>query len=277
MLKRIVVILLSIIISIFMSGCGASESIKIKLGLKNSDFEYIKEGNAKKIIIQSTRDKGFKFVLTDLQAIKQMYDILASGKEVSEQSNLEPDYIFEIYEKGAVVHSYNYIAGIDKEDGANFYGDNKSYIVSSRLDNDVLKHFSNIRKPKYFEQIYYGSIIETIKKDLIKGKEENGEIGSVGVDISNDLGISKFILSTELLTFDSKLKSEFKNCELVQKGKEYDTLVNVITEGYKSDVYKAKIFISKENKVKEQIYYVSCKYESGSWDTKISTEKPTDF
>lgn len=276
-MKKIVTIFLAIAITMSMTGCSVSDTIKTKLGFRNEDFEYIKEGNAKKIVIQSNRDKGFKFVLTDVAAIKQMYDILASGKEVGTKSTLEPDYIFEIYEKGGKVHKYNYIAGIDKNDGANFYGDDKSYIVSSRLDNDVLKHFSNIRKPKYFEEVYHGSIISTMKEDFAKAKSDNIQIGSVGVDISEDLSISKFILSTELVKLNELLRQEFKNAELAQEGKEYDTLVHVITEGYKTDVYKAKISITKDKKLKEHVYYVWCKNKSGAWETSITTEKPKDF
>ena len=43
------------------TGCQKIDDIKLKMGLINKDFEYIKEGKADKIIIQSTRDQGFRF------------------------------------------------------------------------------------------------------------------------------------------------------------------------------------------------------------------------
>ena len=33
--------------------------------MKNNDFEYIKENKINKIIIQNTRDPGYRFIVTD--------------------------------------------------------------------------------------------------------------------------------------------------------------------------------------------------------------------
>jgi hypothetical protein len=259
-----------------LTGCKSFDSIKVKLGLKNNDFEYIKQGRIKKIIIQSTRDKSFKFVVTDEIAIKDMYEILSSSKEVTEKSTLESDYILEMYEGVDKIHKFNYIAGLDKKDGANLYSEDKSYIVSKRIDNDIIQNFWNIRKPIDFKTVYYDSILKVLnnyfKKD-IKGEK-------ILLDISEDVESSKFILSTDLEIFKSKLLSDF-NTQLAKDnnaGVDADVLIKVKTEGYKSTIYKSTLTITSSSDEKEKLYYIVANYDSGLWNIEIfEDKKPEKF
>ena len=190
-----------IIAAFIFTGCKSFDEIKVKLGVKNNDFEYIKQGRIKKIIIQSTRDKSFRFVVTDEIAIKDLYEILSSSKEVNEKSTLESDYIFEMYEGVDKVHKFNYIAGLDEKDGANLYSEDKSYIVSKRIDNDIIQNFWNIRKPIDFKTVYYDSILKVLDKYI----KDDGKGKKILLDISEDNEVAKFILSTDLESFKSKV------------------------------------------------------------------------
>ena len=275
--KNKFIIVSFILIAVFMlTGCKSFDSIKVKLGLKNNDFEYIKQGRIKKIIIQSTRDKSFKFVVTDEIAIKDMYEILSSSKEVTEKSTLESDYILEMYEGVDKIHKFNYIAGLDKKDGANLYSEDKSYIVSKRIDNDIIQNFWNIRKPIDFKTVYYDSILKVLnnyfKKD-IKGEK-------ILLDISEDVESSKFILSTDLEIFKSKLLSDF-NTQLAKDnnaGVDADVLIKVKTEGYKSTIYKSTLTITSSSDEKEKLYYIVANYDSGLWNIEIfEDKKPEKF
>ena len=139
-------------------------------------------------------------MVTDEIAIKDLYEILSTSKEVSEKSTLESDYIFEMYEGVDKVHKFNYIAGLDEKDGANLYSTDKSYIVSKRIDNDIIQNFWNIRKPIDFELIY-DSILKVLDK-YVKGDVKDKKIV---LDISEDNKVAKFVLSTDLESFKSKL------------------------------------------------------------------------
>ncbi|MDF2881913.1 MAG: putative lipoprotein [Clostridiaceae bacterium] len=268
-------ICLMLIASLF-SGCSKINDVQVRLGLKNNDFEYIKQNKVQKIIIQSTRDKGFRFLVTDTKAISELYDILSSAKTVKEKTNLEPDYIFEMYEGNNIVHKFKYVAGLDRKDFGNLYSDNKIYIVSKRIDNDIIKSFWTIRKPKDFEVIYYKSIINAIEK---YGTNANGT-KKVGINIYDDVDVAKFILSTDLEDFKSELSSKTKNTQLMTNAAEkenYDSIISVQTQGYKSTLYKAIITFTDKSNNNEKKVYILDKYESGQWNMNISETKQSDF
>jgi len=269
------VIFLVIIASLF-SGCSKMNNIEVKLGIKNNDFEYIKQNKVQKIVIQSTRDKGFRFLVTDTKAISELYDILSSAKVVNQKTDLEPDYIFEMYEGNNVVHKFKYVAGLDKKDFGNLYSDNKIYIVSKRIDNDIIKSFWTIRKPKDFEVIYYKSILSAIEK---YGTNTNGS-KKVGINIYDDVDVAKFILSTDLENFKSELSSKTNNTHLMKNAAEkgnYDSIISVQTQGYKSTLYKAIITFTDKSNNNEKKVYVFDKYENGQWNINISDTKQSGF
>jgi len=262
-----------IIIAAFMfTGCESFDELKVKLGVKNSDFEYIKQGRIKKIIIQSTRDESFRFVVTDEIAIKDLYDILSTSKEVTEKSTLDSDYIFEMYEGVDKVHKFDYIAGLDDKDGANLYSKDKSYIVSKRIDNDIIQNFWNIRKPIDFETIYYDSILKVLD-NYIKGDIKSKNII---LDISEDISVAKFILSTDLETFKSNLLSDYNTVLLKDKNTDFDVLIKIKTEGYKATIYKSSVTIKSSLSEKEKKYYVVAKYDKGLWNIETFEDKKPD-
>lgn len=279
--RRLLYLTLMILITTLFYGCDRIDQLKVKLGMKNNDFEYIKQGKIKKIVIQNTRDPGFRFVVTDQKAITELYDILSSAKETPNKSDLEPDYIFEMEEGTNKIYKFNYIAGLDKEDAGNLYSEDKVYLVSKRIDNDIIKSFWNIRKPKDFAKIYYSMILSSAKK--YSDEESDGR--SIGINIYDDVDIAKFLLSTDLENFKNNLSTNVGNAELisVQNGKispkEYDINMTVKTVGYKTFLYKSEINIwDKQNKVQKKYYVtITDRFKDGRWTTKIDTEKPRDW
>jgi hypothetical protein len=279
--RRLLYLCLLILFTSLFYGCDKIDQMKVKLGMKNNDFEYIKQGKIKKIVIQNTRDTGFRFIVTDKKAISELYDILSTAKEASTKSELEPDYIFEMEEGPNKVYKFNYIAGSDKKDAGNLYSEDKVYLVSERIDNDIIKSFWNIRKPKDFNKIYYGNILNMAEKY----SREEGNEGKIGINIYDDVDVAKFILSTDLEEFKRTLASKLSNSELMiqpkgeQDQKEYDIVMNVKTVGYKTFLYKSEItFWDKQNK-SEKKYYITMTYKStdGRWTTKIDTQKQSGW
>ncbi|MBZ9684946.1 hypothetical protein G9F72_001040 [Clostridium estertheticum] len=267
-----------IIAAFIFTGCKRFDGIKVKLGVKNNDFEYIKQGRIKKIIIQSTRDKSFRFVVTDEIAIKDLYEILSTSKEVGEKSTLESDYIFEMYEGIDKVHKFNYIAGLDEKDGANLYSTDKSYIVSKRIDNDIIQNFWNIRKPIDFKTVYYDSISKVLDKYVKSNAKVDDKGKKIGIDISEDNSVAKFVLSTDLETFKSKILNDYNAVLLKGKSADYDVLIKVKTEGYKATIYKSSVTIKTALSEKEKLYYVVAKYDKGLWNIEtFEDKKPAKF
>ncbi|MCI1968406.1 MAG: hypothetical protein LKJ35_07375 [Clostridium luticellarii] len=257
------------------SGCNKIDELKVKVGLKNSDFEYIREGKVDKIVIQNIRDQGFKFVVTDQSAIKDLYDILSSGKKVSKKSLLQPDYIFEIDEGNNKVHKFNYIVGLDKKDLGNLYSNNQVFIISKRIDSDIINNFWNIRMPpNNFKQVYYGSIMSALN-EYFQGEDKNKKIG---INLNDDIDGARFILSTEVEEFKSNLNDKFKNASIGNNNKDkYDIWVTIKTEGYKSTLYKATVTFWDTKNESEKIYYIYDTYSGAGWNIKVYKNKPKNF
>lgn len=270
--KAIIVTL--ILVSTLFSGCSTLENMKAKLGMKNTDFEYIKQNKVQKIVIQNTRDQGYRFIVTDKNVIKELYNMLSSAKEVKEKSTLQPDYIFEMYEAHDKVHKFSYIAGLDKKSGGNLYSDDKIYIVSKRIDNDIIKSFWNIRIPKDFTEIYYSSLIKTLNSYIKDTKTTK----KIGLNLDEDREIAKFILSTDLEEFKNKLNDKNINGELVRDNStDYDVLMTVKTQGYNRLMYKSIVtFYNREEKNTEE-YYIVANYENRSWHLNVTKDKPSNF
>nr|WP_272508977.1 hypothetical protein [Clostridium ganghwense] len=253
-------------------GCGQIDKLKVKMGMKNKDFEYIKQGKVNKVIIQNVRDKGFTFIVTDKNSIKELYDILSEAKEVNNKISLEPDYTLELHEGINKVYKFNYIAGYDKSDAGNLYSGDKMYIVSKRLDDDIIKIFWDIRIPKQFKEVYHNSMLKALDdySKALKGDEK------IGIDI-DDEEVAKFILTMDIEEFKEKLKN---NQEIIKNDDrdKYDITMDICTEGYKSDIYKCIItFFNKKTK-KETNYYFINKYELGTWNFNMSKDKkPENF
>jgi hypothetical protein len=277
--RMVLSIVLILIFSTLFSGCDFIDNLEVKTGMKNRDFEYIKQGKVQKIIIQNTRDKGFRFVVTDEKAIQDLYNILSSAKHVSSKSSLQPDYIFEMDEDQNNVHKFNYIAGLDRKDGGNLYGNGSIYIVSDRIDNDIIKSLWDIRKPKDFKSVYYGSIIQYLNEYNKQYKESKGKLPKIGININDDVDIAKFILSTDLEEFKSDLADKTPNAELMVEGRNYDVIMNVKTQGYKSTQYKSSAVFSNNIDKSEKKYYMLYKVVNTKWQYNLFTDatKPSNF
>ncbi|SHI03376.1 hypothetical protein [Clostridium grantii] len=257
-----------LIIVVFFTGCGTVDDFKVKVGITNTNFDYMNDGNVKKITIENTRDKSYTFIVKDEASISEIYDILSNAKVVEEKISLDPDYIFRIEDKNETIKEFYYVAGVDKTDSANFYNSNESYIVSKRLDNDIIKYFWNIRRPSDFNTVYYENILKSI--DKYKNSIEDKK---VGINILDDREVMKFILTLDIEEFKNKLP---KNMEILDKEKNdsYDVIMNITTTGYTSKIFKCIVeFVDKKNNTTYK-YYIVNNYAEGEWDYAFTENLP---
>ncbi|MFQ6999939.1 MAG: hypothetical protein ACLRRH_01075 [Clostridium sp.] len=263
--SKILLITLVIIISTLFSGCELVDNGMVKLGLKNKDFEYIKENKVSQIVIQSTRDAGFRFVVTDKNAINNIYDIVSSGKVKESKSTLDADYIFDIY-IGEEAKSYKYVVSASDSDTGNFYDDEKAYLISKNLDDTIINNLSFVRKPRDFQDVYYKCILDVLEAKKDDLKEDN----KVGVNIAGDVDCLKYMFSTDLEQFKKDIDKILPKTTLVENNSDdFDTVITVKNRGYSSKIFKTTITVDdKKNKIYET-YYVSALYESKGWNIDI--------
>lgn len=253
------------------SGCTVIESIEKKLGLKNEYFEYLNSNEVEQISIQSTRDTGFKFIVTEDSAIKEMYNLLSKAKVSENKSSLEPDYKFEI-DLGDEVKEFYYVVGTDE---GNFYNDENIFSVSKRLDEGIIKNLSFIRKPRDFDYIYYQSILDVLQS---ASKNNNMKDYSVGVDIKGDIYCLKYVFSKDLNTFLEKAQQIIPNVNLIDNNEvDFDVVVTVRNRGYDSTNFKTLITINNKKENTEKKYYVVAVNEFKEWNIDILESKPTGW
>ncbi|NRT32279.1 hypothetical protein BJV38_005136 [Clostridium beijerinckii] len=266
-----IVLPLVVVSSMMLSGCSFIDNIEVKMNLKNQQFDYIKQNKVDKIIIQSVRDSGFRFVVNDPKAIEDIYKILSDGSEVSKKSSLDPDYIFEVC-IGDEVRKYQYVVGANEHGTGNFYDDDKAFSVPKNLENTIMQNLSFIRKPRDFNYIYYQSILKVIDKK----KESLSNGNKVGVNIAGDTDCLKYIFSVDLEDFKKSLNKTLPSVDLVNNNYEdFDTIIKVKNRGYNSTVFKTLITVDNKKYNSFESYYITAEYNYKDWDIKISEPNKT--
>jgi len=263
------IILLLIAALLLVGGCTRLDDLKVRYGFKNTDFEFLKSEDIDSIIIQSTRDKGFRFIVTDKSTIKGLYESLSAAKKSEDVIGHDPDYIFEIHDMDGQVISYNYVAGVSDQNRANFYSDEGSYIVTDRIDNNLIQNLYSIRKPKFFEDIYYGSILDLIK--MVK-EEYNGK--GIGIKFYDDVETLKYQLSRDIEDFRSLALKE--GAVVLSHGEKAEAVLDVKTQGYTTLVFKAVVNLKIESDFVDRNYYIIGRYvnDMTGWETVITDTKP---
>ena len=157
--KKLILVILCLVLGLGIAGCSAKDISSKFVGSNNNDFEYIKENKVDKIVIQSTRDSGFRFLVKEKSVIDNIYSMLSKAEVVSKKTDLPPDYIFEIH-VGDEEKKFYYVTGVKNNGEGNFYDGDHFYRISKRLDNYLMQNMQAIRKPRAFDEIYYNSILE---------------------------------------------------------------------------------------------------------------------
>lgn len=255
------------------SGCTVVDKIEKKLGIKSDYFEYLNAENVEQISIQSTRDLGFKFIVTEESAKNNMYKLLSKAKISEEKSTLEPDYIFE-FDFGDRIEEFYYVVG---SESGNFYSDDSIYTVSNRIDEVIIQNLSFIRKPKNFDYIYYEPILQVLKiiEPSLKDTGYN-----IGINIKGDADCLKYIFSIDLKNFLEDANKIIPNVSLTENSTaDYDVVVTVKNRGYDTLNYKTSITVTNKRENTEDVYYVVAKYEYKKWNITISDAnvKPSNW
>lgn len=258
-----------------MNGASVFNDIAVKLGFKNNYFNYFKQGVVTEVAMQSTRDPGFRIIVTEPSAINDVYGVLSSGKLVpaSDKSTLTPDYIVQIYQ-GNKVSTYDYIAGQTSGSTGNFYKGNEVFHLSKRLDNQIIQNLSFISKPREFSNVYYGSILAVLNSDKAQLTTNNPK---VAVNVLDDYLCTKFLLSVDMQNFLSEAQGIVPNIKFMNHERSnYDIVLNVECYGYTSKTFKTIVTVNDKLNNSEKKYYVQGTYD-GSWVIKDFDAMPKEW
>lgn len=262
----IIVLTILLTVSMTLTGCTVINDLEVKMNLKNEQFEYIKQNRVDKIVIQNVRDSGFRFMVTDNEAINDIYKILAEGSEVSKRSSLDPDYNFEVH-IGEEVREYQYVVSNNESGTGNFYNEDKAFSVPKNLENTIMQNLSFIRKPRDFQYIYYQSILKIIEKK----KDALSNANKVGIDISGDVDCLKYVFSVDLEEFKGKLNKILPNIDLINNNfEDFDTVIKVKNRGFSTTIFKSLITIENKKDKSVESYYIISEYNYKDWDIKVS-------
>ena len=266
--KQYILLFISFVFILNFAGCATITKIEKKLGLRNDYFEFLNSDDVEEISIQSTRDLGFKFIVTEPSAISDMYELLSRAKVSEKKSTLEPDYIFEM-KIGDEVKNFYFVVGSDE---GNFYNNDITFTVSKRLDEGIIKNLSFIRKPRDFEVVYYDSILDVLKNAV---KDQKITDLKVGIDINGDVDCLKYVFSIDLRNFIEKAKKIIPSVELINNNSEdFDVVVNVKNRGYDSTNFKTLITINNKLEKTQKLYYVVAVNEFKEWNISITGPNP---
>ncbi|WP_084748471.1 hypothetical protein [Clostridium mediterraneense] len=275
-IKKIsIVAIIAIIIIAICTGFSMFNQIAVRLGLRNNYFNYFKQGVVTEVAMQSTRDPGFKIVVTEPTAIQDVYKVLSSGRLVpaSDKSKLQPDYIVEIYE-GNQVSKYDYVAGTTGGSTGNFYNGDQVFHLSKRLDNEIIQNLSFIQKPRDFNTIYYDSILDVLKLDKAQLTQGNAK---VAVNLLDDYLCTKFLLSVDIQNFLEQARQIVPGIETMNHDRsKYDIIVNVQNYGFTTKTFKTIITINDKLNNSEKQYYVQGDF-TNSWNIEVFNSMPQSW
>ena len=266
--KRYILLLVFLIISFNLVGCSSIKNLEIKLGMRNEDFEYLNSESVEEVSIQNIRDSGFRFIVTEPSAIRDMYLLLAKAKKTDKKSTLEPDYVFQ-FNLGDEVKKFYYVVGSDE---GNFYNEDSVYTVSKRLDEGIMTNLSFIRKPRQFEYIYYQSILDVLNKYKTVN-DMNSQ--SVGLNIEGDVDCLKYIFSNDLKEFTEDVKEISSNIEMTNNNiVDFDTVITVKNRGFDSVNFKTLVTINDKIENIEYKYYVIANNTFNEWNIEVIGPNP---
>ncbi|WP_297633816.1 hypothetical protein [uncultured Clostridium sp.] len=277
-MKKVIAIVVVIIAAILIFiGFGPINTILVKFGFRNNDFNYIMQTNVNKVVIQNNRDPGFRYIITDSSTIKQLYETLSHGSVRPKGSSLEPDYIFEIY-TGDQVKKYDYVVGVNQSGEGNFWDGNQAFQVPKNLDETIINNLSSMKEPNDFNQIYYGSIMKVV--DLTKQSYDKDNI-KVGVNVLGDVECLRYLFSVDLQNFNKELQKAVPGAEIVQNGdfSKFGVVINVTNRGYSTNLFKTIITVNDKVNHIYQTYYVIGKYDFNKWSIEVSkpNQVPKDW
>ncbi|MCX7904861.1 MAG: hypothetical protein N2486_10190 [Caloramator sp.] len=214
-----------------------------------------------RIVITNTRYAG-RYTIIDKKAITRFKNKVLRAKEVQNDSNLEPDFIFDFYSENKKVASFKYIAKINEENVANLYDEEgKLYNISTSIEDEFIKRLLKTNRNQNVPDYYVSAI------NLILDKIDKSDI-TVAIDLKKEIMTLKYLTSMDIKNIFEGINRNGVNIVLLQQAKEYDYLIAINTKKYSGNSVEAEISVVDPNGMKT-VYVIEGNY-NGKWEFFIA-------
>ncbi|MEG0371335.1 MAG: hypothetical protein RR645_03475 [Clostridium sp.] len=249
---RFLGIMLFVVILSSCSNSGADSKIGKDLSSKAVD----------RVAITNARYAG-RYTISEKKGMDRFVSYLQKAKIATEDSGLDPDFVFDIYSGDVSLGKYKYIAGLTDSDKANLIDMNgKLYRVSRSIEDVFMKRLMKKNDLKNVPEYYISLINTIIEKTQIPGGSK------IVADIGNDYAVTKSITSVEQESILKSINDRGITVTFPSEKEKYSYSIEVRTGKYSNTSSEAIVTVrGKEQKVTK--YEVSGNYKSGDWEFHI--------
>lgn len=255
-MKKIATILICAFIAITFSSCVGDKINPniVALGLKNKEIQ--------RIAITNNRYAG-RYTIIDKSTINDFTDTILNSKDVTYDSKLDPDFIFEFFDETKNVATFKYIAGVDDSNTANLIDSNgKLYRVSESIEDQFMKRLMKRDNAANIPDYY----ITLIKLLIEKANATKRDV--VVVDITKDFVVTRSITSVEQKNILNTVDSNGSKIMFPNETNKYNYLIKINTTKYTDVTSNAIASITDKNNVTIK-YEIVGTYEDGDWNYHI--------
>lgn len=242
-MKKFLIFILALFVGLTTS-CSTFKHINPKIESKiNRETKY------ERIIITSTRLAG-RYTVFDASSIKRFSNKMYEAKDISAQTNFEPDFFIEFYDSNKKVATFKYIAGITDETQPNLIDeDGNRYYVDNSIEDEFIKR---IMKKEMFKgaKEYYVSLLEDVLERIPK---KNNGINKVYINIDKDYIVTKYLTSVDMFNIFDSIKNN--SVEIVDSIDKADYVVTIVTSTYNDTKVVASVNIKDSNNVVQKLSY----------------------
>lgn len=253
-MKKTLTLIGIIIFTVLLSSCGGTNAVEVKKALENAKVE--------RITITNTRHDG-RYTIIDKKSMERFKGYIEKAKIATEDPELEPDFLFELYDGDKSVGSYKYIAGVTDSDKANLIDLNgKLYRISRSIEDIFMKRLMKKNDLKNVPEYYISLLSTIIEKEGIK------EGSKVVADIGKDYAVTKSITSVEQKSILNSVKAKDVVISFPTEDKAFDYKIEIRTGKYNDKSSEAIVTVSDKTG-KSTKYEVSGNYKNGDWEFHI--------
>lgn len=254
-MKKTLPLVIVIMITMLFSSCSSGKSaVEIKKSLQNAKVERITVTNARYAGVYTIKDD---------KSMERFKGYIEKAKIAEKDPELEPDFMFDLYDGDKSLGKYKYIAGVTDSDQANLIDMNgKLYRISRNVEDIFMKRLMKKNDMKNIPK-YYISLLSTIMQ------KHNMKSGSTVVaNIGKDYTVTKSITSVEQKSILNSINVNNIAVKFPTEEQKYDYSIEVKTGKYTDKTSEAIVTV-KDKDNKTTTYEVSGNYKKNDWEFHV--------
>jgi hypothetical protein len=254
-MKKLSIILSTIFVLVILTSCaGPVGQNKFKAVFQDKQIE--------RIGIINSRYAG-RYTIIDKKAIERFKNRVLKAQEVTTDTKLEPDFIFDFYDETKKLITFKYIAGINDKKTANLIDENgKLYHISTSVEDHFVKRLMKREDNKNIPEYYISLISLMIEKS--GAQNEN----TVIADISKDYAVTRAITSVEQKSILDSIDGRGVHIKFPGEVEKWDYTIKIRTTKYNDISCETTVTITDKNNISSK-YQIVGTFERGNWSYHI--------